>query len=339
MSLCLTYRTDELDRRHPLLPWLAEIARTGRFERIDLERFERNETARLVAAITGTEPEPEALDRIQGRAEGNAFFVEELLMAGGGQIAVGNLPPTVRATLTARVAAAPEPAQYVLRVASVSGRRVDEDVLAGVAGMDRDELNGGLRAAIDAHLLVADVDQSSTGYAFRHALVQEAVYDELLPGERRSVHRAYAEELAVRTTATGASGAAGAAQWASGPSLGRRPRRREGRPGIAPRRRRRDRGVRVRGRRPPLRARPGAVGQRPRPGRDARPGPGRPVRPGCQRRGGRRRVPTDGRPAPRGDLDRRCDGSGPRRAPPRAARPTPGSSATRRPPSRATTRR
>src|SRR4029079_13651873 len=126
----------------------------------------------------------------------NAFFVEELLMAGGGGIAVGAPPPTGRPTLTARVDTAPEAAQCVLRYGAVSGRRVDEEVLAAVAGMDRDELNLGLRAAIEAHLLVPDPEPN--GYAFRHALVQEAVYDEVLPGERRSVHRAYAQELAAR---------------------------------------------------------------------------------------------------------------------------------------------
>ena len=214
VAICLTYRTDEIDRRHPLLPWLAEVGRTGWFERIDLQRFPRDETARLVAAITGSDPDPDVVDRIQRRADGNAFFVEELLMAGGGGIAVGALPPTVRATLTARVAAAPEAAQYVLRVASVSGRRVDEEVLAAVAGMDRDELNLGLRAAIEAHLLLPDQDQGESGYAFRHALVQEAVYDEVLPGERRSVHRAYAEELAARAGQRDATGASDAARWA-----------------------------------------------------------------------------------------------------------------------------
>jgi DNA-binding CsgD family transcriptional regulator/tetratricopeptide (TPR) repeat protein len=214
IGLCLTYRTDEIDRRHPLLPWLAEVGRTGWFERVDLQRFDREETARLVAAINGMDPPAEFVDRIQRRADGNAFFIEELLMAGGGGIAVGALPATVRATLTARVAAAPETAQYVLRVASVSGRRVDEEVLAAVAGMDRDELNLGLRAAIEAYLLVPDQEAGESGYAFRHALVQEAVYDEVLPGERRSVHRAYAEELAARAARSDASGASGAAQWA-----------------------------------------------------------------------------------------------------------------------------
>jgi len=105
VAFVLTYRTDELDRRHPLLPWLSELDRTGRFERIELQRFDRDETTSLIAAITGTEPSAAQADRIQRRADGNAFFVEELLMAGGGGLAVGGLPTTVRATLTGRVAA------------------------------------------------------------------------------------------------------------------------------------------------------------------------------------------------------------------------------------------
>src|SRR6185295_4098989 len=80
--VCLTYRTDELDRRHPLLPWLGELGRTGRFERIDLERFGRDDTARMVAAILGEEPDQARLARLHDRTDGNAFFIEELLMAG-----------------------------------------------------------------------------------------------------------------------------------------------------------------------------------------------------------------------------------------------------------------
>jgi DNA-binding CsgD family transcriptional regulator/tetratricopeptide (TPR) repeat protein len=207
--VCLTYRTDELDRRHPLLPWLAELGRTGRFERVDLERFGRDDTARMVAAILGTEPDRARLARLHDRSDGNAFFIEELLMSGGGVgTGVAGLPPTVRATLVARIAAAPEAAQRVLRVAAVAGRRVDHDLLAEVVELSEAELTEGLRAAIDRQLLVRDGDAESAGFAFRHALVQEAAYDDLLPGERRSLHRAYADALARRSQPEGASGAA-----------------------------------------------------------------------------------------------------------------------------------
>ena len=210
VHLALTFRSDELDRRDPIQPWLAELGRNSSFERIDLERFSRDETADLVATIVGESPGPAELDRLQERSDGNAFFVEELLLAGGGGISVAGLPPTVRATLIARIEAAPEVAHRVLRVAAVAGRRVDHELLAATAGLAEADLTVGLRAAIDRQLLVQEGDRNP-GYAFRHALVQEVVYDDLLPSERRSLHRAYAEALATRTQ----SGAANAAvHWA-----------------------------------------------------------------------------------------------------------------------------
>ena len=129
----------------------------------------------------------------------------------GGAAAVSGLPPTVQAALTARIAAAPDGAQRVLRVAAVAGRRVDHDLLAEIVDLPEDELTDGLRAAIDRHLLVQDGDGETAGFAFRHALVQEAAYDDLLPGERRTLHRAYAEALAGRAQPAGAGGAA---HWA-----------------------------------------------------------------------------------------------------------------------------
>jgi DNA-binding CsgD family transcriptional regulator len=206
--LCLTYRTDELDRRHPLLPWLAEIGRTGQFERIDLQRFERDDTARVVEAIVGEPIDWSHLNRLQERTDGNAFFLEELLMAEAADPAAMGLPPTISATLTARIAAAPEAAQRVLRVAAVAGRRVDHELLAEVSGLSDAELTEGLRAAIDRQLLIQDGSGIDAGYAFRHALVQEAVYDDVLPGERRALHRGYAEALDRRPTPVGATGAA-----------------------------------------------------------------------------------------------------------------------------------
>src|SRR5262249_22085510 len=106
--------------------------------------------------------------------------------------------------------AAPDVAQRVLRVAAVAGRRVDHELLSDVSGLSEAELTDGLRAAIDRQLLVQDAADGSPGYAFRHTLTQEAVYDDVLPGERRALHRAYAEALDRRPSPAGASGAA---QW------------------------------------------------------------------------------------------------------------------------------
>ena len=93
-------------------------------------------------------------------------------------------------------------------MASAAGQRVSHDLLARVAPVDEDQLDAALRAAIDAHVLVRTGEAE---YAFRHALLGEAVYDDLLPGERMRLHTAYAE--AVREL-RGARGAADLARHA-----------------------------------------------------------------------------------------------------------------------------
>ncbi|HET9519503.1 MAG TPA: AAA family ATPase [Candidatus Limnocylindrales bacterium] len=206
--LVLTFRADELHRRHPLLPWLAELGRSGRVERLDLERLDSGQTSELLGAILGAAPPRDLADQIHRRSDGNPFFVEELVMAGEDGVA-GRLPPTLRGVLLARIVALPEPAQRVIGVAAVAGRRVDHELLARVAAMDDREFMEALRTAVGSQVLVAaseadDPDGADGDYAFRHALLQEAAYDDLLPGERQRLHRAFAETLAERGPGSGA---------------------------------------------------------------------------------------------------------------------------------------
>jgi len=81
LLVVLTYRTDELHRRHPLRPFLAELDRSGRAERLEVGRFDRPEVADLLAGIIGTRPDDGLVGQIYRRSEGNAFFAEELLAA------------------------------------------------------------------------------------------------------------------------------------------------------------------------------------------------------------------------------------------------------------------
>jgi DNA-binding NarL/FixJ family response regulator/tetratricopeptide (TPR) repeat protein len=210
LILVMTFRSDELHRRHPLLPWLAELERSGGVERIDLHRLDPAETRELVAAIEGARPTEDLVARIHGRSDGNPFFVEELLDAERGAGGTERLPPTLRDVLVARIAAVPEATQAVLGAAAVAGRQVDHDLLAAIAGQSETALAEDLRPAVAGHLLVAAKDAGGgEGYTFRHALLQEVVYDDLLPGERRRLHRACAEALAARQTGDDAA----AAHW------------------------------------------------------------------------------------------------------------------------------
>src|SRR6266545_4479686 len=162
-------------------------------ERLELAPFSRAELAEHLEAIAGGSLPAEQVGGIYARSEGNPFYAEQLLAAGGGDAQV-ELPATLADVLMARVQGLSEPAQQVLRVAAVAGRRVPHRLLAGVSGGSEADLERGLREAVGAGVLVSNVATGS--YAFRHALLQEAVYGDLLPGELVRLHGAYASLLA-----------------------------------------------------------------------------------------------------------------------------------------------
>jgi DNA-binding CsgD family transcriptional regulator len=149
---------------------------------------------------------PGAADRIVDRAEGNAFFAEELLEAEQAAALFGQdggaayLPDALLDVLIARLEQLDHNAARVVGVAAVAGRRVGNDVLAEVTGLPEVELDEALRDAVSRHVLVPDAETGT--YQFRHALLQEAAYAEMLPGERVRLHREYAKALSARLSST-----------------------------------------------------------------------------------------------------------------------------------------
>jgi DNA-binding CsgD family transcriptional regulator len=195
--LVLTYRSDELHRRHPLMPFLAELGRAAGVDRLELQPFDGPESAAQLRAIAGRDLDPALLESIHARSGGNAFFAEELLAAAG-EDGDSELPQTLRDVLLARVADLAEPTQEFLRVASAAGQRVDPELLASALAMDASGLYDALRESVTHQVLVPDPTAGVERYAFRHALLQEAVYDDLLPGERTRLHAAFARTLEAR---------------------------------------------------------------------------------------------------------------------------------------------
>ncbi|KOV95358.1 helix-turn-helix transcriptional regulator [Streptomyces sp. NRRL B-3648] len=187
-----TYRSDDIHRRHPLRPLLAELDRLRTVRRLELARFTRDEACRQIAGILAAEPDPAQVDEIYERSDGNAFFIEELAVAA----AEGNhtgLTDSLRDLLLVRVEALPESAQRVARIVAEGGSTVEYRLIAAVARLTEDDLIEALRAAVGANLLT--VTRAGDGYRFRHSLVREAVADDLLPGERSRLNRRYAEAL------------------------------------------------------------------------------------------------------------------------------------------------
>jgi DNA-binding CsgD family transcriptional regulator len=190
LLLIATYRSDELHRGHPLRPFLAELERVRGVQRHEIDRLDREGTAEMLAHLIGVEPDPPTVDAVNERAQGNPFFIEQF--AASADPACGDIPATLRDLLLSRVDLLPEPAQRVLRVAAVGGTRFGHELLAQVAGVDEAALESALRSIVAAQLVVFDPDG---GYEFRHALVREAVHDDLLPGEHARLHGRYAQAL------------------------------------------------------------------------------------------------------------------------------------------------
>ncbi len=189
VGVVASYRSDDLHRRHPLRPQVAEWSRIRGVERLQLQPLEAPDVRTLVREL---HPEPlgEAeVGDIVDRADGNAFFVEELVGAASGP---GRwVPAELADVLLVRLDRLDDTARQVVRTASVAGRRVSHDMLTAVVGIDADRLEDGLRKAVEMNIMVAH----ERHYRFRHALLGEAVYDDLLPGERVRLHAAYAEAL------------------------------------------------------------------------------------------------------------------------------------------------
>src|SRR6266566_5202980 len=201
-----TYRSDELHRRHPLRPWLAEMERLATVDRLGLSRFGRDELAAQLAAIEGEPVSAGLLELIERRSEGNPFFAEELLASRS--IGRSNeVPEKLRDVLLGRLATLSEEAHRVVSVAAAAGGTVDHELLAAATDLSSIALAGALGEAVSLQLLVPMRDSAVPTYGFRHALLGEAVYDDLLAAERRRIHSKYATALANRPPLEGAAGA------------------------------------------------------------------------------------------------------------------------------------
>lgn len=190
-AVVASYRGEDVHRRHPLRPTLAEWARLPGLARLNLAPLPAIDARQLVHELRPHGLSAEQTQRIVDRAEGNPFYVEELVAASGDGVA--GLPPDLADVLLVRMDRLDPEAQAVLRTLSIAGHQVPHDVLAAVTGLPPAELDRAIRTALEANLLVI-VDRER--YGFRHSLLAEAVYSDLLPGEHVRLHAAYARALA-----------------------------------------------------------------------------------------------------------------------------------------------
>lgn len=186
LFVLLSYRTDDLGRGHPLRPVLAELDRARLLAHRPLARLTPAEVGALATAVHGDTLPAGVLHDIAARSDGIPFYVEELASFSGER-----LPVSLRDVLLLRYERLDDEARRFARLLATGGVEVAHPVLRAVFEGDDAALEAAVRQAVDAQVVVIRGD----AYAFRHALMQEAVYAELLPTERTRLHTAYAVAL------------------------------------------------------------------------------------------------------------------------------------------------
>ena len=183
-----SYREEDVHRRHPLRGLLSELFRLATVERVDLLPFGPADARTFVEALADEPMSAEVVADIVARSEGNPFFVEELLASAAD---CTDLPAGLAEVLLARLERLSPDTRRAVRVVSVANEPVGHTALSEISGLGELELDEALREAVQHHVLVIE----DGFYGFRHALLQEAVYGDLLPGERTRIHGAYAGRI------------------------------------------------------------------------------------------------------------------------------------------------
>jgi DNA-binding NarL/FixJ family response regulator len=186
--LVLTYRGEDVTRQHPFRRSLADIGRGPGARRIDLGSLDEAAIAEIVETVIGA-ADPRLTSSILERSGGNPLFAEELLAASD-----EGLPEYLNALLLARIDALTPTTRSLIRLASVGGRRIETTLLSQASRLSEREVDAGLGEALDANV----VSRSGGHLRFRHDLVREAAYQDLLPDERVAAHLAFAGALQSR---------------------------------------------------------------------------------------------------------------------------------------------
>jgi class 3 adenylate cyclase len=209
VMLLATYRSDELDRRHPLTRTVQVWQRVGLAETVPVEALTSDQVADMIASILDADAVSEELaEFVHARSEGNPFVLEELLRdaldrreivrTGGGweqrRLDALRMPETVREAVLLRLGRL-DPVQVdVLRTGAVLGRSFEYSLLAEVAEAEEADVLAALESAVAQQLL--EEDQEVRGrYSWRHALTQEAIAVDTVVPKRQRIHSRAADAL------------------------------------------------------------------------------------------------------------------------------------------------
>jgi DNA-binding CsgD family transcriptional regulator/tetratricopeptide (TPR) repeat protein len=206
--LLATYRADERPSADRMRRFADGVRRSGSALALELGPLVDDEVTALLDAHADAPLGSALTETIVRRSEGNPFFAEELLAAADEEGA--DLPRALRDLLLGRVARLDDRTQGLVQVASAVGRDVGYGLLCAVADQEETDMRESLHQAVEHGVLVAE--QATNSFRFRHALLAEAIYATILPGEREDLHARVAEEL---TRSGAAAPAELAPHWAA----------------------------------------------------------------------------------------------------------------------------
>lgn len=180
-----TYRSDEVISGGALAAWRTRVLQQRYAEEVHLQRLTAEGTARLAESLLGQVPPSDFLETLHERSNGIPLHIEELIQAASAEA----VPETVAEAVRARTARLDDTICAIVGAAAVIGCSFEFDLLAEIAGEPEDEIDRALRTLREQHLMVA---LSDTKFDFRHALIRDALYEDMTPFRKRTVHAAVA---------------------------------------------------------------------------------------------------------------------------------------------------
>ena len=182
-----SYRSEEMFSGTPLARWRARLLEQRLAEEVRLPRLDVAATARLAESLMGRVPASEYIAQLQHRSEGIPLYIEELIAAG----ASSSVPDTVTEAVRARMEQLTPASRELAVAASVIGCFFSLDLLMAVVPDEEDAVDAALLELQNRHLIVATVP-TADAFDFRHALIRDAIYGEIPPNRRRTLHAAIA---------------------------------------------------------------------------------------------------------------------------------------------------
>ena len=175
---------------------------------ISLTPLDRDQVKHMVGELAAHHAlSKEMVEGVTERTGGVPLFVEEvtrLLLERSEQDDIHAIPPTLQQSLTARLDRL-GPAREVAQVAAVIGRDFSYSLLRAMAGMDDPPLQAALDRLADADILLVQGLPPDADYRFKHALIQDAAYENLLKSRRQALHRRVGETLRDKFAGTAAA--------------------------------------------------------------------------------------------------------------------------------------